>query len=76
MLRQESGFGQGRELTSCAETCYYTSDEDEIRTLSGGLQSSSHKSEDSSVEETVDTSDPIGGPTTYETSDNSAEIVL
>jgi hypothetical protein len=67
---------KGRKLTSCTETCHHTSNEDEIRALGGGLECTSHKSEDGSIEETVDSSDTVGGPTTDETADNCSRIVL
>jgi hypothetical protein len=58
------------------KTCDHTSNEDEIGSLRGCLQSSSYKSEDGSIEETVDSSNTISGPTTDEATNNGSEIVL
>lgn len=63
-------------LTSCAETCDNTGNEDEISTLGSSLQSTSNESEHSSPEETIDSSYTIGCPSTNETTNDGTEIVL
>jgi hypothetical protein len=73
-------FGNQDRRYSCqgagTKTGDHTSNEDEIRSLRGCLQSSSDKSEDGGIEETVDSSDTISSPTTHEATNNGSEIVL
>jgi len=63
-------------LTSSAETSDNTSDKDEVCTLGCSLQGTSNKSKHGSKEETVDSADSIGCPSSDETANNGTKIVL